>query len=81
MTRDGLDFTIQALITIDQAYPEIPSIFSIESVTEKKDKEDEEMKESAYDVSILLRQIEDELNIHHADYCDHATQGDLLLSF
>lgn len=39
------------------------------------------MKESAYDVSILLRQIEDELNIHHADYCDHATQGDLLLSF
>ena len=37
------------------------------------------MKEAS-EIDTLLRQIEDELNIHHADYCDHS-QGDLLLSF
>ena len=77
----GLDFTVSALITLDQAYPEIPPIFALDKAQVRNANADEELKEGSDNIESLLRQIEDELNIHHGDFCDHATQGDLLLSF
>ena len=44
---------------------------------------DEEEKEEPKpnELECLLSSIEDELNIHHGEYCEHATQADLILSF
>jgi hypothetical protein len=52
---EGLDFTISALIKLDEAYPEIPPIFALDKVATQKTTADEEMKEEATEIESLLR--------------------------
>ena len=44
-----------------------------------KDEEKDEGRTKG--LKAMLSSIEDELNVHHYEYCEHATYADLVLSF
>jgi hypothetical protein len=89
VARPGSSVTVSATIDIDLSYPEIPPIFKLEVINTmpKKTSGDEEMKDETQEgdrskeLKKLLMSIEDEINVHHSEYCDHAIHADFILSF